>query len=49
MKLIKRLICLFKGHQWATWWREEHDFIIGDWKMIQCNRCGKIKKERIKF
>lgn len=48
MKLKNRLICLFKGHKWASWWGEGYDFIIGERKIIQCNRCGKIKEERIK-
>lgn len=53
MKLIKRLICLFKGHKWE----DNLTFIGGpsplkkwyfckdDEYKCQCTRCGKIKKD----
>lgn len=44
--MIKKLICLIKGHKWKYITTEEHG-IIGSWKIFQCSRCGKTKEEVI--
>lgn len=45
-KLINRLICLCRGHEWITW-SSVFDKTGREIKEFTCSRCGKIKKDKI--
>lgn len=46
MKIIKRLICLIKGHKWEVEFVKDYDWIdyYGHYEE-KCTRCGKTKEE----
>ena len=43
-KLINRLICLWKGHEWEI---KTFPYITGRIGIEECGRCGKTKKDVI--
>lgn len=45
MKILNRLICLFKGHEWE--WEFKSYFVseFGYYEAKKCTRCGKILKD----
>lgn len=52
MKLIKRLICLIKGHKWEKRWERTYYDYYGKGDVLpttviftRCKRCGKILKD----
>lgn len=41
MKILNKLICLFRGHKWEEIFKGHTNYI----KFSRCIKCGKIKDE----
>lgn len=51
-KLINRLVCLIRGHEWKKHWGTKYidpydidDAIEVNYQVTKCTRCGKVKEE----
>lgn len=49
MKILKKLVCLRKGHKWEEIFNRTHTLDDLKWQIIEskCTRCGKTKEEVI--